>query len=85
MEINPTRLKNKLKLLALMLEAGPMNVTSYLVWKLLVDGKLERARKEYEYDGDKVPSELRPFIEDIVGCRVHGNINCNEGFCGRKK
>ena len=73
---------NKIELLGSVIISGPINVTSYLIWKYILKADIDMAKREWARDGDKVPSEIRPYIVDILGCRTHGNVNCTEGFCG---
>jgi hypothetical protein len=70
--------------LAKLIIDGPINTTTYYIFNYIQQGKLDAAIVEYQRDGDKVSKYYKDAIEELIGCRVHGIIDCTNVFCKRK-
>ena len=71
-------------------EYGQLNHTMHALCFYVRKGNYSAARSEYAHDGDKIPgydpkgAEFRAVLESIIGCRIHGRVNCQGVFCRRQ-
>lgn len=59
------------------------NNTIEVIIKSLKLNRLEAARTEFHHDGDKIDhrGELNKRIVQLLGCRLHSNVQCSSWVC----
>lgn len=69
------------------IQGNNKNKTCESIISALRRGDLREARFIYVNDGDKIPAYqdwgrvFRRNLEYLIGCRIHGEVNCTKPFC----
>lgn len=81
-----SELSDKLK--TIYLGGQTLNHTAMNIIRFIEKGDIEQAKREYSWDGDKIPSYNRwgkEFLEALyqseIGCRTHNITKCDRWLC----